>query len=286
MRKRLFFVIMLISSLCFAADERKVKVDFFILFDTSLSMEPVIQDARLFAAENVIAPLVEVGDWLGLVEFFGSTNVLIEKDIASESDKVECIKVLRSLKADGAYTDIGNALDALDAMIRKRGFPERPKYILMISDERQEAPKNTKYYSETFIVTHPLLQYVKRIAKNGYSVITIGYGISSQVDAFAQTIFTTLTDPPPRPLEILPGATPEEKQSALLAASQGESLASQESQDSIQLAKNANTGLRAVGSSGYVLIPALAGAGGLVLLSVLLLLRRRSKKKEESKTIK
>ncbi len=299
MRKRLPILLILpilISSLYIAADERKVNVDFFILFDTSLSMEPFIQDARIFTAESVLGPLVEIGDWVSLVEFYGESKVVFENEISGESVKAECLRTLQSLKADGVYTDIGSALDSLDGLIRKRGYPERAKYILLITDERQEAPKDTKYYSPTYTISHPLLKYVKKVARKGYFIITVGYGIADQVDAFAQTIFKTLTDPPPRLPELLPGASAEGKQSSGTQASdpqasnvQAGNPQSSGTPDAEQGRETAGAGEagnragNAVSAPDPLLLITVASAAVFLALAVLLAIRRGTKKKEEKK---
>ncbi|MCK7503698.1 MAG: hypothetical protein MZV70_05995 [Desulfobacterales bacterium] len=51
---------------------------------------------------------------------------------------------LHKLVPDGRYTDIGRALDFLDPVLSELDAPERLKYILLLTDERQEAPLNLR----------------------------------------------------------------------------------------------------------------------------------------------
>ena len=189
-----------------SAESRSASIDFVVLMDTSLSMADAIVDARRYAAGEIIGRLVENGDWVSILKFYGTTEVVWQGGISGEADIAAVVRSLNELKADGRFTDIGNALDSMDRMLVERGHPERPKYILLLTDERQEAPKDSRYYSADYVATHPLLEYVKRVDMGTFRVITIGYGLSARVELEARTLMTTLAEPPVRPQEPLAGA--------------------------------------------------------------------------------
>lgn len=188
-----------------AEDLRSVNVDFIFLVDTSLSMDTAIADVKQYLAGEVVGPLLIPGDWVYALTFYGDTRTLWSGDIAGEPDKASLLRSLKGLSGNGRYTDIGKALDALDRIVGERGLPERPKYILLLTDERQEAPKGTKYYSADYTVKHPTLTYIKRVDKGSFRVITVGYGLDSKISGGSKLLVTTLAEPPARPNRALPG---------------------------------------------------------------------------------
>lgn len=187
------------------SDERSTYVDFVLVVDTSLSMAGAIDEAKRFAAGEVIGRLALPGDWATVIQFYGEPKVVWSGDIASEADKAALVRSLNTLTATGRFTDIGKALDFMDRTVVARGYPERPKYILLITDERQEAPADSPYYAQDYRVQHPLLEYVRRQDMGSFRVITIGYGLAGRIEGEARSLMTTLSEPPDRPSATLPG---------------------------------------------------------------------------------
>jgi hypothetical protein len=197
MRKRAILVFLLVASLAeLFSDVRTGGIDFIILMDTSLSMESSIEAAKRYAAGEIFGRLVEQGDWVALVQFFGKSEAIWKGELTSNADIATVVRSLNLLQANGRYTDIGSALDFVDALVLERGHPERPKYILLLTDERQEAPKDTKYYSQDYSIRHPLLEYVKRVDLGSFRLITVGYGLAAKVEGNARSLVTTLASPP------------------------------------------------------------------------------------------
>ncbi|OHD16517.1 MAG: hypothetical protein A2087_05780 [Spirochaetes bacterium GWD1_61_31] len=209
MRKSAAMVILLliVCSSLLSAETRSVPVDFFILLDVSLSMEGApIREAREFTAQNVIGALVEPGDWVCLVKFWGEHEVVWQEAIGSQTDKARLIRSLATVQADGRFTDIGLALDLIDTILLERGQPERPKYVLLITDEIQEARPGTPYYAEDHVLRHHMLDYVRRIDRGLYRVITVGHPQRQAIEDSARYLYDLLSNPPSRPVSLLPGA--------------------------------------------------------------------------------
>ncbi len=206
MTRRAILVLLLVTALAaLNAESRSANVDFVLLIDTSLSMTDGIDAARKYAAGEVIGRLVEPGDWVSIMRFYGKSEVVWQGDVRGQEDISAMVRSLNELKADGRFTDIGSALDSMDALLQERGQPDRPKYILLLTDERQEAPKDSQYYSQTYTPRHRLLEYIKKVDMGAFRVITIGYGLSARIEVEARTLMTTLSEPPARPQEPLAG---------------------------------------------------------------------------------
>ena len=282
MNKRAILVFLLVTSLAgIYAETRSANIDFVLLVDTSLSMADAIGEARQFAAGEIVGRLVEPGDWVAIVRFYGKSEIVWKGDVSGEADIATMIRSLHNLEANGRYTDIGAALDSMDALILERGHPERPKYILLLTDERQEAPKGSSYYSSDYTVSHPLLEYVKRVDKGMFRVITIGYGLSAKIEGEARSLMTTLSEPPLRSQYPLAGDS-----SAGDAADGRDGAGSDGGKDAAATAQGlAGTSGTAKGStgtggsaspfSGAPIAAGLAAAGALGLLIAVFIARRR-----------
>jgi len=207
MRRRGLLLFLLVISLTGpGADIRTGGIDFFILIDTSLSMAEPFEDAKQYVAGEIVGRLVEEGDWVSLVRFFGKSETVWSGEVGSSMEMAALVRSLNLLEANGRFTDIGLALDYVDTLVMQRGNPQRPKYIVLITDERQEAPKETKYYSNDYSIRHPLLEYIKRVDLGGFRLITVGYGLTARVEGNARSLITTLASPPENQTKPLAGS--------------------------------------------------------------------------------
>jgi hypothetical protein len=173
-------------------------IDVVLLVDKSLSMRPAIAPLKKYVAGEVIGPLLVPGDRLIIETFYGKTDRLFAGTIRSEEDKARVVRSLNAIVADGRFTDIGAALDRAQADLAELGEPDKPKYVLLLTDERQEAPAGTKYYAADFKLRHPALQYVKRVDLGSFRAITVGFGVSERVEAQAGKVMQLLAEIPKR----------------------------------------------------------------------------------------
>jgi hypothetical protein len=201
----------LVFSVVFAqagAEHRAGSLDVILLFDKSLSMASCINEAKDYAAGSVLGPILVAGDRLIIEEVYGRVDRLISIDIKSEADKAKAIRALRSIKANGRYTDLGAALDAAKKDLDELGQANRPKYVLLITDEKQEAPKGSPYQAPDHKLKHPSLEYIKRVDLGKFRAITVGLLVGAKVEKTAPQVMELLMDPPPR-AEILTGTVSE-----------------------------------------------------------------------------
>jgi hypothetical protein len=281
-----FLMLTLISLLFLGsahADERSDAIDIFILIDSSLSMQEAMPAARDYVAGELIGRVALPGDYVMVLSFYGGQDILWQDELRSEGDKAELVRSLRGLEAVGRFTDIGAALDALDSLVIARGLPERAKYIVLVTDERQEAPYGTRYYSPNYNIEHRLLEYVKRDDRGLFRVITIGYGLSDKIADQTQALLRTLSEPPARPSPALPGASPQDMKG------QGAENAA----DANGAARSASAtgaggifGIRVFNDEGRInpaFLILLAAGLALALLVVFLVVWLRSRKKDDEK---
>jgi hypothetical protein len=177
-----------------------------LLIDKSLSMASCIEEAKAYAAAKVIEPILVPGDRLIIEAVYGKVDRLLSMSIASEQDKATAIRSIRSLKADGRFTDLGAGLDAAKKDLDELGQPERPKYVLLISDERQEAPMGSPYVATDYKLKHPSLEYVKRVDLGQFHAITIGFQVGAKVEIAAPAMMELLKEAPVREGAAIGGA--------------------------------------------------------------------------------
>jgi flagellar basal body-associated protein FliL len=192
-----------------AAKDKELRpgsLDVILLLDKSLSMAPFFEEAKAYAAGTVLGPVLIPGDRLIVETVYGKVDRLVTATIASEADKAKAIRAIRAVKADGHFTDLGAALDAAKRDLDELGQPERPKYVLLVTDERQEAPKGSPYQAPDHKLKHPSLEYVKRVDLGKFRAITVGLQVGTKVTAATPVVMQLLMDPPVRDAMGGPGA--------------------------------------------------------------------------------
>jgi hypothetical protein len=232
-------------------DERSGSLDVVLLLDKSLSMAPYFTKAKEYAAGTVIGSILVPGDRLIVEAVYGTIDRLVTMDITSEADKATAIRVIRDVKADGRFTDLGTALDAAKKDLDELGRPERSKYVLMITDERQEAPAGSPYQAKDYKLKHPSLEYVKKIDLGEFRAIVVGLQVKDKVAQTAPEVMKLLMEPPVRSSSV-PARSP--------AGSAGAAGAGAE-----------NPGSPAAARAAMSAIPswALAGVAGLLVLALI-----------------
>jgi hypothetical protein len=161
-------------------------------------MAPYFTEAKEYAAGQVIGPVLVPGDRLIVEVVYGKVQRLVTMDVASEADKAKAIRAIRAVKADGRFTDLGAALDAAKKDLDELGKPERPKYVLMITDERQEAPVGSPYQAKDYKLRHPSLEYVKKVDLGEFRAITVGLQVKDKVAQATPEVMKLLLEPPVR----------------------------------------------------------------------------------------
>jgi len=181
-----------------AEESRTSNIDVVLLVDKSLSMVDAEAAVKSYIAGEIIGPILMPGDRLIVETFYGKIDRLYAGTIRSEDDKAAIVRSLNTVSPNGRFTDIGEALDRASLDLAELGQPERPKYVLLLTDERQEAPAGTKYYAPDYKLSHPALQYVRRVDMGLFRAITVGYDVGARIDETVPGVMKLLTDLPPR----------------------------------------------------------------------------------------
>ena len=170
------------------ADEREEPVDVIIALDKSLSMIEEIDAVKEYVRTAIIDQLLIPGDFLTVVAFFGKTQIPISAFLKTNKEKDNLSATISRIEADGRFTDIGNALDVLAAELEKQSDPDRKKYLLLITDGKQEAPPESKYYSPDGSFNHEFLANTRIIQMKGWKIHVLGIGTEHAARELAEQL--------------------------------------------------------------------------------------------------
>ena len=189
-----FFIIALFSPVMGYTDTRTEGIDVFLVLDKSLSMVEEIGEVRDYVKTSIIDRILIPGDRFLLIIFYGEAHVLLNNDVLSEDNKEYFKKTVESIRADGRFTDIGNALDRLKAAVDEFGIEGRRKYLLLITDGKQEAPPHSIYYSPDGSFNHHFLENTKIIQKEGWRIHILGIGSEQAAKEIARELSGTYSE--------------------------------------------------------------------------------------------
>jgi len=176
------FVICLISFAAFAG-ERTIPVDVFLMIDKSQSMnEPGKFDSlHKWVRDTLVTEMLIPEDWITVWEFYEKPHELQTLIIKNEIDRNKLIKTIDNISPDGAFTDIGTALDAIQDSLNKRGKNNRYKILLLVTDLEQDAPWTSKYRGKQESFKSPYLAEARIIKHDNWYEITLDMDIQDKV---------------------------------------------------------------------------------------------------------
>ncbi len=171
-------------------NDRDENIDLFLVLDKSLSMSEgeAIEPVKEYVNEYIIDNLLIPGDRIVVITFYGKAELFIVEDLREEADKRSLKERISTIKADGRFTDIGNALDKLKNVIEEYEREDMKKYVLLITDGKQEAPPDSKYYSPDGSFNHAFLENTKTIQKKGWKIQILGIGIETAAKELAREL--------------------------------------------------------------------------------------------------
>ena len=182
MLKKVFFyisIMCLLNSSFLFADERDYPVDIIIALDKSLSMVEEIDAVKEYINTAIIDDKLQKDDYFLVVSFFGRSTITISTMIEGEEHKKVIKQYISTIGADGSYTDIGRALDAMQQEIELNTDATRQKLLLLITDGLHNPEPTSKYFTESGIVSHEYLENIDETQKDGWKIIVIGIGKES-----------------------------------------------------------------------------------------------------------
>ena len=182
---RFIFVIFLVLSplpTILSAQGRTGHLTLIILVDKSLSMRPYFQQVKSFLLNKVLGEWLKTGDSVALFTFYGTAHLKLWDSPLDANEKPQLRQTISEIQADGRFTDIGSALDTYEKWAKTAILPPWRRFVLLLTDERQEAPPNSPYQFPNFAIQHPLLKGARIISHGQWKAITVDTVNSSTLD--------------------------------------------------------------------------------------------------------
>ena len=189
------FVFCILSYAIFAG-ERTIPVDVFLMIDKSKSMnEPGKFDSlHKWVRDTLVTEMLIPEDWITVWEFYEQPHELQTLIIKNENDRNSLIKTIDNITPDGAFTDIGSALDAIQVSLNKRGQNNRYKILLLVTDLEQDAPWTSKYRGKQESFKSPYLAEARIIKHDNWYEITLDMDIQDKVVKTTKELYTNIID--------------------------------------------------------------------------------------------
>ena len=192
------FCILVFCILSYAAfaGERTIPVDVFLMIDKSQSMnEPGKFDSlHKWVRDTLVTEMLIPDDWITVWEFYEKPHELQTLTIKNENDRNALIKTIDNIIPDGAFTDIGSALDAIQTSLNKRGKNNRYKILLLVTDLEQDAPWTSKYRGKQESFQSPYLAEARIIKHDNWYEITLDMDIQDKVVKTTKELYTDIID--------------------------------------------------------------------------------------------
>ena len=127
-------------------------------------------------------------------EFYEKPHELQTLVIKNENDRNALIKTIDNITPNGAFTDIGAALDAIQDSLNKRGKNNRYKILLLVTDLEQDAPWTSKYRGKQESFQSPYLAEARIIKHDNWYEITLDMDIQDKVVKTTKELYTDIVD--------------------------------------------------------------------------------------------
>ncbi|MEL3906974.1 MAG: VWA domain-containing protein [Treponema sp.] len=178
------------------AGERTIPVDIFLMIDKSKSMDEAgkFNSLHTWVRDTLVTEMIIPEDWITVWEFYEEPHELLSFTVKTEADRNKLIGVIDSIRPDGAFTDIGKALDAIQVSLNKRGRNNRYKILLLVTDLEQDAPWTSKYRGKQASFESPYLAEARIIRHDNWYEITLDMDIQDKVVKTTKELYTGIKD--------------------------------------------------------------------------------------------
>ncbi len=182
--------LLLANVITVSADTRTENIELFLVVDKSKSMVEEIDDVTSYINEYFISDFLIPGDRLVFIQFYGNADLVFD-GIVKENNIYSIMNTIKAIPADGRFTDIGNALDRLDSAVNDTQQRFDRKYLILLTDGKQEAPPESPYYTPDGSFNHKFLENTKTIQREGWKIMILGIGTDTAVEELAEELATT-----------------------------------------------------------------------------------------------
>ncbi len=196
MNKKIVLIFCVIIGFIFNlnATKRTIPVDIIIMIDKSVSMQDAgkFDSLREWVLDELIGQMVINEDRISIYQFYEKPEHLISLTMKNEQDRQTVVETIVAIKPDGKFTDIGRALDTINAAALERKNNDRYKILLLITDLEQDAPLGSKYGGKQKKFSSPYLVESRIIKHDKWYEITLDMSIQDKVVKNTQELFSEI----------------------------------------------------------------------------------------------
>lgn len=196
--KYFYFLVAFLS--CFltlsVAGERTIPVDIILMIDKSLSMaeDNKFDSLNLWVTDYLIEKTIIEGDRILIFQFYEKVEKILDISILTKDDVLKIKKAVATIKPDGAYTDIGLALDTIKDAVEPLKANGRYTIPLLLTDLKQEAPWTSRYAGVQDKYSNPYLTEARIIQHDKWYEITLDMDIADDVKEKTQLLYAILNN--------------------------------------------------------------------------------------------
>jgi len=299
------FILGLASVLVVGAQETVRRPnDLVVAVDVSGSMAQsgTFGEVKKYLESELLRPLLKPGDCFTLIPFGTSARVQPTRTIVSAGDVDAAVAAVRNLQASDGHTDLGAAVEALEAAMKSRSDGAFRPVAVFLTDGKNAPPPESPFSGKDLSVDERFAGAGQRIAKKGWFLYVIGLGdqtdaatVAAVVEGSALVESTQALDAKPLETYLETTATTTEERANVAAASNGASSGGAGASSGVGAEGSAGAaGGKAGGSptvagdtdlarAGAFPFAMLGGAvlGTAVLVVIFVVLGRRKKKEEK-----
>lgn len=189
-RSIILFIVFLCSTASMFAQESERPRDIVIVLDVSGSMKEagIEQDVKEYLIKEVVNSLLQTGDSITLKVFGEETRTQLTRTINSAEDLRYVTDEINAIDAADHFTDLGSALEGMDAILQERSDASAVPIALFITDGKNAPPQWSPHYGKDISSDEYFVDIGKRISMKGWRLYVVGLGAETDAESIAELV--------------------------------------------------------------------------------------------------
>jgi len=182
----LFLVYLFSASLLFSQESTRPR-DVVIVLDVSGSMKDdgIVQDVKDYLIKELVEGMLQPGDSITLKVFGEDTRTQFVRTISSSEDLRTVSDAINAIRAEDHFTDLGTALEGMDAILQERSDASAVPLALFITDGKNAPPQWSPHYGKDISSDEYFVDIGKRISMKGWRLYVVGLGSETDAESIA-----------------------------------------------------------------------------------------------------
>jgi len=164
--------------------------DLVVAVDVSGSMAEsgAFGEVKKYLETEVLRPLLKPGDRFTLIPFGTAARAQATRTIAGAGDVDAAVVTIRNLQASDGFTDLGNAVEVLEAAMQSHSDGAFRPVAVFLTDGKNAPPPESPFSGKDLSVDERFAGAGQRIAKKGWFLYVIGLGEQTDAATVAKVV--------------------------------------------------------------------------------------------------